>query len=268
MNWRELVDLLTWSDLVDIAVVTILFYNLILLVRGTRAVQMLTGMFLVAGIYFLARVLKLRALETIIESVLIFLPFAVIVLFQQEIRRALANIGRNPLLRFGVRPKLESAFSDVALAASTLASRKIGALVVFERREGLRNYVENGIALDAVVSFDLLLNVFTPDTPLHDGAVIVQGDRIAAAACFLPLTSNPELSKEVGSRHRAALGISEETDAVAVVVSEETGRVAIAVGGRLESDLDAKALRGRLFHLLAAHEQPDRRLAEDAEDAA
>lgn len=264
MNWRELFDLLTWSDLVDIAVVTVLFYNLILLVRGTRAVQMLTGMFLVGGVYFAARVLQLRALETIIESVLIFLPFAVIVLFQQEFRRALANFGRNPLLRFGVRPKLESAFSDVALAASTLATRKLGALVVFERREGLRNYVENGISLDAVVSFDLLLNVFTPDTPLHDGAVIVQGDRIAAAACFLPLTSNPELSKEVGSRHRAALGISEETDAVAVVVSEESGKVSIAVGGRLETDLDAKALRNRLFHLLVARAAGERALEEDA----
>ncbi len=133
-----------------------------------------------------------------------------------------------------------------------MAARKIGALIVFERREGLRNYVENGIALDALVSFDLLLNLFTPDTPLHDGAVIVQGDRAAAAACFLPLTSNPELSNEVGSRHRAALGISEETDAVAVVVSEETGRISLAVGGRLEHDLDARRLRARLHELLVA----------------
>jgi diadenylate cyclase len=252
MTWRSVLELLTWSDLLDVLVVTVLFYNLLQLIRGTRAVQMLTGIFLVAGAYYLSRLLRLRALETIIESVLIFLPFAVIVLFQQEIRRALANFGRNPLLRFGARPKVEAAFSDVALAASTLASRRTGALIVFERREGLRNYVENGIPIDAVVSFDLLLNLFTPDTPLHDGAVVIQGDRIAAAACFLPLTSNPELSKEVGSRHRAALGISEETDAVAVVVSEETGRIALAVGGRLETDLDARSLRARLFHHLVA----------------
>ncbi len=258
MTWHTLFELLTWHDLVDILVVTILFYNLLLLIRGTRAVQVLTGMFLVAGVYYVSRLLELRALETIIESVLIFLPFAVIVLFQQEIRRALANFGRNPLLRFGGRPKVESAFSDVALAATTLATRKIGALIVFERREGLRNYVENGIPLDAVVTFDLLLNLFTPDTPLHDGAVIVQGDRIAAAACFLPLTSNPELSKEVGSRHRAALGISEETDAVAVIVSEETGNISLAAGGRLETELDAKALRSRLFnHLVTEAGRPD-----------
>jgi diadenylate cyclase len=255
MTWRSIFELLTWSDLLDVLVVTVLFYNLLLLIRGTRAVQMLTGIFLVAGAYYLSRLLHLRALETIIESVLIFLPFAVIVLFQQEIRRALANFGRNPLLRLGGSPKVEGAFSDVALAASTLASRRIGALIVFERREGLRNYVENGISIDALVSFDLLLNLFTPDTPLHDGAVIIQADRIAAAACFLPLTSNPELSKEVGSRHRAALGISEETDAVAVIVSEETGHIALAVGGRLETDLDARTLRARLFHHLVAEER-------------
>jgi diadenylate cyclase len=256
VSWRELLDLLTWNDLFDIAVVAVLFYNLLLLIRGTRAVQMLTGIFLAAGIYYVAKLLHLRTLEAIIESVLIFLPFAAIVLFQQEIRRALAKFGRNPLLRFGGRPKLESALSSIALAASTLGSRRVGALIVLERREGLRNYVESGIAVDAVVSFDLLLNLFTPDTPLHDGAVVVQGDRIAAAACFLPLTSNPELSKEVGSRHRAALGISEETDAVAVVVSEETGKIALAVGGRLEGELDGRTLRNRLFQLQVAEAGP------------
>lgn len=262
MSWGSWIELLSWHDLVDIAVVTILFYNLLLLIRGTRAVQTLTGIFLIAGVYYLSRILRLRTLEAIIESFLIFLPFAAIVLFQQEIRRALANFGRNPLLRLGGRPKIESAVSEVALAASTLASRKIGALIVLERREGLRNYVENGIALDALVSFDLLLNVFTPDTPLHDGAVILQGDRIAAAACFLPLTSNPELSKEVGSRHRAALGISEETDAVAVVVSEENGQISLAVGGRLEESLDARSLRGRLLQLLVT-EASRKRTAEE-----
>jgi len=249
---RELLELLTWHDLVDIAVVAILFYNLLLLIRGTRAVQMMTGMFLVAGVYYLARLASLTTLSTIIEKFLIFLPFAIIVLFQHEIRRGLANFGRGPFFGRAGRQKLQAAYNDVVLAATALAARKIGALIVFERREGLRNYVENGIALDALVSFDLLLNIFTPDTPLHDGAVIVQGERAAAAACFLPLTSDPELSNEVGSRHRAALGITEEVDAVAVVVSEETGRMSIAVGGRLERDLDAKRLRTRLHELLVA----------------
>ncbi len=252
MTVRELLELLTWHDLVDIAVVAILFYNLLLLIRGTRAVQMMTGMFLVAGVYYLARLASLTTLSTIIEKFLIFLPFAIIVLFQHEIRRGLANFGRGPFFGRAGRQKLQAAYNDVVLAATALAARKIGALIVFERREGLRNYVENGIALDALVSFDLLLNIFTPDTPLHDGAVIVQGERAAAAACFLPLTSDPELSNEVGSRHRAALGITEEVDAVAVVVSEETGRMSIAVGGRLERDLDAKRLRTRLHELLVA----------------
>jgi diadenylate cyclase len=249
---REFLELLTWHDLVDIAVVAIVFYNLLLLIRGTRAVQMLTGMFLIAGVYYLARLGSLTTLSTIIEKFLIFLPFAVIVLFQHEIRRALANFGRGPFWSRAGRQKLQAAHNDVVLAATAMAARKVGALIVFERREGLRNYVENGIALDALVSFDLLINLFTPDTPLHDGAVIVQGDRAAAAACFLPLTTNPELSNEVGSRHRAALGISEETDALALVVSEENGRVSLAFGGRLEQGLDAKRLRARLHELLVA----------------
>lgn len=252
MRVAEFFELLTWQDLLDVAIVTIVFYNLLLLIRGTRAVQMMTGMFLVAGVYYLARLASLTTLSTIIEKFLIFLPFAIIVLFQHEIRRGLANFGRGPFFGRAGRQKLQAAYNDVVLAATALAARKIGALIVFERREGLRNYVENGIALDALVSFDLLLNIFTPDTPLHDGAVIVQGERAAAAACFLPLTSDPELSNEVGSRHRAALGITEEVDAVAVVVSEETGRMSIAVGGRLERDLDAKRLRTRLHELLVA----------------
>lgn len=250
MSWPEVMTLLTWHDLLDIVVVALLIYNLLLLIRGTRAVQVLTGIFLVAAIYYLSRLLRLRALEAVIESFLIFLPFALIVLFQQEIRRALARFGRNPLLGLTSRPSARHASGDAALAATTLAARRTGALIVFERREGLRNYIENGIALDAAVSFDLLLNIFTPDTPLHDGAVVIQGDRIAAAACFLPLTSNPELSTEIGSRHRAALGISEETDAVALVVSEESGEISIAVGGRLEQNLEPRALRARLVQLL------------------
>ncbi|MCB1007650.1 MAG: diadenylate cyclase CdaA [Acidobacteria bacterium] len=256
MSLRELLDLLTWHDFVDIAVVAILFYNLLLLIRGTRAVQMVTGMFLVAGAYYLAQLGKLVTLETIIEKFLIFLPFAVIVLFQHEIRRALANFGRGPFLGRAGKQSLEAAQADVVLAATALASRRFGALIVFERREGLRNYAEAGIQIDALLSYDLLLNIFTPDTPLHDGAVIIQGERIAAAACFLPLSTDSELSKEAGSRHRAALGISEETDAVSLVVSEETGRLSLAIDGRLEPVADGKALRARLHQLLSTESEP------------
>jgi len=248
---KDILDLLTWTDLVDIAVVTILFYNLLLLIRGTRAVQMLIGLLLIFGVYQLARLAHLRTLEAIIANFFLLLPFAIIVLFQDQIRKGLTNIGRNPLFARTAKHRPERSLHDVVLAASTMGSRRVGALIVFERQEGLRNFIENGIRLDARCSFDLLVNIFTPDTPLHDGAVIMQGDRLAAAACFLPLSSNPELSREIGSRHRAALGISEETDAVAVVVSEETGRVSLAIDGRLERDLDAKSLQIALEHYLA-----------------
>jgi len=249
---REIVELLTWNDLVDIALVTLLLYYLLLLIRGTRAVQMLSGLLLVVGAYQAAKLLRLRTLETIIENFFLFLPFAIIVLFQEQIRRGLANFGRNPLWGRSANSRVDTVLNEVVLAATTLASRKLGALIVFERHEGLRNYVENGIRLDATVSFDLIVNIFTPETPLHDGAVIVQGERLAAAACFLPLTTDPELSSTVGSRHRAALGISEETDAVALVVSEESGHISLAVGGRLRSDFEAKNLRTVLHTYLVA----------------
>ncbi|HSF41580.1 MAG TPA: diadenylate cyclase CdaA, partial [Thermoanaerobaculia bacterium] len=170
--------------------------------------------------------------------------------FQAEIRRALANFGRNPLWGLAKQQKAVASFGDIVLAVTTLSTRRIGALIVIERLQGLRNYIENGIALDANISYDLLINIFVPDTPLHDGAVIVQDDRIAAAACFLPLTANPELSKELGTRHRAALGITDETDAVAVVVSEETGVISVAFEGVLYRDLDSKSLRNALYKYL------------------
>jgi len=246
VSWRELGELVTWRDLLDVGVVAILFYNLLLLIRGTRAVQMLSGLLFAAVLFFVARTTGLVTLETIIEKVLIFLPFAIIVLFQQEIRRALARFGRNPLMARTAVSQVDEVVEEIALAASAMSSRKIGALVVVARSEGLRNYTENGVAIDARVSFDLLVNVFTPGTPLHDGAVIVEGDRIVAAACYLPLSSSVELSTSYGTRHRAAVGISEETDAMAVVVSEETGRVSLAIGGNLLRDLDGTQLREEL----------------------
>ncbi|HEY8019569.1 MAG TPA: diadenylate cyclase CdaA [Thermoanaerobaculia bacterium] len=250
MNLARLAEILTWHDAVDVLAVAIVVYYLLLLIRGTRAVQMLLGLLFVGVVYYLAQFLDLPTLTTLIESLLIVLPFAVIVLFQQELRRALANFGRNPLWGLAKQRAVEATFGEIVLAATTLASRRIGALIVLERLQGLRNYVENGIVLDAELSFDLLINVFTPDTPLHDGAVIIQEARIAAAACFLPLTPNPELSKEFGTRHRAALGITEETDAVAVVVSEETGIISVAFDGEMVRDLDGKGLRNTLYKVL------------------
>lgn len=250
MSTAEILELLTWRDFVDVAAVGIIVYYLLLLVRGTRASQMLIGLALIGAIYYAAQVLDLPTLERILESLLILLPIAAIVLFQQEIRRALANFGRNPLWGLPKQRKVESTFNEIVLAATTLASRRIGALIIVERLEGLRTWIENGIALDSMVSYDLLINIFTPDTPLHDGAVVIQEDRIAAAAVFLPLTFNPELSTELGTRHRAALGVTEETDALAVVVSEETGTISVAYEGRMVRDLDGKSLRNTLYEYL------------------
>jgi diadenylate cyclase len=249
-SWPQFFALLTWRDAIDILAVFLVVYNLLLLIRGTRAVQVLLGIVFVGIVYYLARWAELVTLQTILESLLIALPFAIIVLFQQEMRRGLANFGRYPLWGLAKQQQAASGFGDIVLAATTLSSRRIGGLIVIERLQGLRTYVENGIALDAKLSFDLLINVFTPDTPLHDGAVIVQEDRIAAAACFLPLTANPGLSKDLGTRHRAALGISEETDAVAVVISEETGTISVACDGEMLRELDGKNLRNALYKYL------------------
>jgi diadenylate cyclase len=251
VSWSEFLHVLTWRDLLDVLLVAVVIYNLLLLIRGTRAVQVLIGILLVAAVHYISGVLHLVTLQRVIEAFLIVLPFAIVVLFQQEIRRALAQFGRYPLWGLATHQKVETSFDQIILVSTTLASRKIGALIVIERLDGLRNYIENGITLDAQISYDLLLNIFTPETPLHDGAVIIQNDRIAAASCFLPLTSNPELSKAFGTRHRAALGISEETDALAVVVSEETGTISVAFDGSMTRDLDSRTLRNTLYqHLI------------------
>ena len=237
-------------DALDVALVSVMVYYLLLLIRGTRAVQMLLGILVIGGAYYLAGTAELQTLQRLLGYFFFVLPFAIIVLFQQEIRRALASFGRNPLWGIGAQEKVESTIHEITVAATTLASRKIGALIVIQRLEGLRDYIENGIVVDAQVSYDLLMNIFSPDTPLHDGAAIVQQDRIAAAACFLPLTLNPELSKDYGTRHRAALGMSEEADAVTVVVSEETGTISVAIAGELIRDLDSKSLRNTLYQYL------------------
>lgn len=238
-------------DLVDIALVVILFYLLLGAVKGTRAVSMLWGIFILAASYLVAKTLDLITLAAVLREVLFYLPFAVIVLFQHEIRRILAALGRTPLLSWAsaLSPR-QILINDVVLACETLVSHRYGALIVIEREEGLRTFVETGIPLDARLSYDLLVNLFTPGTPLHDGAAIVQGGRIAAAGCFLPLSMRADLSTEYGSRHRAALGLSEETDAVAVVVSEERGALTIAEGGQLRADLSGRELRDLLIDLL------------------
>jgi diadenylate cyclase len=175
--------------------------------------------------------------------------FAIIVLFQSDIRRALAHLGRAPFFRYLAKAEsAEESIEELVMATGMLATRRIGAIIAVERQIGLRNYAEGGIPLDAELTYDLLLSIFQPASPLHDGAVIVQDDRVAAAACFLPLTVNPKLSKELGSRHRAAIGLTEENDAI--VVSEETGLISVVVDGQIEREFDTDALRARLRSLV------------------
>src|SRR5512138_1700483 len=254
MNW--LATLLKrpdvgWADALDIAIVSFLLYELLLLIRGTRAVQMaLSGGFLLL-LYFLSQWLQLETVNWVIRNLATYVVFAIIVLFQADIRRALAHFGRAPFFRYLERASsADETVEEVVYAATTLSSRHVGAIIVFERQIGLRNYIEGGIPIDATVTYDLLATIFHPGSPLHDGAVIVQGDRIAAAACFLPLSVNPRVSRELGTRHRAALGLTEENDAVAVVVSEETGQIGLALDGHIDRGLSPDQLRERLGTLI------------------
>jgi diadenylate cyclase len=239
---------LNGQAILDVLVLSVIIYQLLLLIRGTRAVQMMVGVVAMGIAYLLTRpgLIHLPAVHAVLGNLLIYIPFAVIVLFQNQIRQALARVGKNPISLLIPRPTHENLAEEIALAAVSLASKRLGALIVVERDLGLRAFYETGIALDALISYDLLLNIFTYGSPLHDGAAIVSEGRIRAAACYLPLTMDPSLSRTYGTRHRAAIGITEESDAVAVVVSEERGIVSLAEGGRIVEDLDARGLQERL----------------------
>jgi diadenylate cyclase len=249
--FRSILDFFKFShfsifDIIDIAIVAFITYRVLLLMRGTRGAQMTYGIIVLLLVYFVTRYLHLAAMQWILTNLLTYLVIAIIVLYQSEIRRGLTQIGRTPLFGHHRRRGDKEGYEEIILASTTLASKKIGALIVLERDVGLRNYAESGIALDAVLTYDLLVTIFSPNTPLHDGAVIVQHNRIIAAGCFLPLTLDPYLSKELGTRHRAAIGITEETDSVAVIVSEETGIISVAVGGKITRNLDGTGLRSIL----------------------
>ena len=241
----------SWWDIADIIVVSVLIYEVLKLIRGTRAVQMAFGGGLLVALFYGSRFGHLETVNWLIRNLAGYIVFAVIVLFQADIRRALAHFGRAPFFRYFAKTEsAEDAIEELVVAAGNLSSQRIGAIIAIERQVGLRNYIEGGIRLDAVLTYDLLQSIFLPSSPLHDGAVIVQEDRVAAAACFLPLTVNPRLSKDLGSRHRAAIGLTEESDSVAIVVSEETGSVSIVVDGQIERGVTPNQLRARLRSLV------------------
>jgi len=239
---------LRWRDVLDILLVAALIYRVLILFRGTRAVQIAVGLGVLAVTTMVARGLELTSVGWLLDHFWSFWVVVLIVVFQPELRRALAWVGQGPVLQRLLRDTAERArvVEEVVRAVETLAARRIGALIVLERSTGLRQYAELGVALDALVSADLLTSVFLPYSPLHDGAVFIQGGRVVAAGCFLPLSRNTQLGRTLGTRHRAALGVTEETDAIAVVASEETGRLSLAVAGRIETAADANALRRRL----------------------
>jgi len=238
-------------DVVDILIVSILIYEVLKLIRGTRAVQMGLGAGVLVALFYGSRWGHLETVNWLIRNLFGYIVFAVIVLFQSDIRRALAHLGRGPFFRYFAKPEsAEESIEELVVAAGMLAAQRIGAIIAIERQIGLRNYIEGGIPLDAQLTYDLLLSIFQPSSPLHDGAVIVQDDKVAAAACFLPLTVNPKLSKDLGSRHRAAIGLTEENDAVAIVVSEESGAISIVADGQIERGLNGEDLRSRLRSLV------------------
>jgi diadenylate cyclase len=240
-----------WWDIVDIVVVSVLVYEILKMIRGTRAVQMAIGVMVFVAIFFASRWSNLTTVNWLVRNLISYVVVAVIVLFQSDIRRALAHIGRAPFFRYLAKAESrEESIEELVVAVGMLATQRVGAIIAIERQIGLRSYAEGGIPLDAVLTYDLLLSIFQVKSPLHDGAVIIQEDRIAAAACFLPLTVNPKLGKELGSRHRAAIGLTEENDAVALVVSEETGSISVVVDGQIERGLTTDALRTRLRSLL------------------
>ena len=246
-----------WWDVVDILVVSILIYEVLKLIRGTRAVQMALGGCVLVGLFYGSRWGHLETVNWLVRNMIGYLVFAVIVLFQSDIRRALAHFGRAPFFRYLAKAEsAEDSLEELVVASSLLSSQRIGAIIAIERQIGLRNYIEGGIRLDAILTYDLLQSIFLPTSPLHDGAIIVQEDRIAAAACFLPLTVNPRLSKELGSRHRAAIGLTEENDSVAIVISEQTGAISLVAEGNIERSVTPDRLRERLRALVLERQAP------------
>ena len=242
--------ILRWHDVVDVAIVAFLTYQLINLVRGTRTAQMLVGLLVMLGTYLASQYFELHTLNWILSNFLASIILVVVVIFQNDIRRALTQVGAGRPISGPDRVAHGQVLEEVVRSAVLLASKRIGALLVFERDVNLNEFIEVGTRLEARVSRELLQAIFLPTSPIHDGAVIIQNGRITAAGCFLPLTANPNVSKTLGTRHRAAIGLTEETDAVVIVVSEEEGKISLVREGKITRDLDAGTLRATLQQIV------------------
>ena len=240
---------LRWQDLVDVILISIIIYRLLLLVKGTKAAHMLMGLGVLVLASFLSRYFELYTMDWLIQSFWAQIVLAVIILFQPEIRRALAQMGETKFLHTLTSAEELKSLDEIVKATIALANRKIGALITIERDTILKDFVEMGTPLDAKVTKEIILSIFHPTSPIHDGALVIKGNRIVAAGCFLPITMGPDISKSFGTRHRAGLGLSEETDAVIIVVSEETGDISMAMDGKLETHFDIGTLRDVLTDL-------------------
>jgi len=240
------------KDIIDVLIVSYIIYKLLIMVRGTRAVQLLQGIFLLVLVWALSNLLNLYTLKWLMNQMFTFGVVTVLIIFQPELRRALEQIGRGKLFNRSSPEEQDvgQRVNEVVKSVNYLARRKIGALIVFERNTGLNDYIESGIKMESKLSSELLSNVFVPNTPLHDGAVIIRGGLIMAAGCYLPLSENPFISKELGTRHRAAIGITEVCDAISVTVSEETGQVSLAINGQIVRDIKEESLISKLFEEL------------------
>lgn len=266
-NVREIVR---WTDLVDILLVCIIVYRVLLLIRGTRAVQMLTGFGIILIVYYLAERFMLHTLHTILVEFFNNLILILIIVFQDEIRKALTQVGRNPFFTSTNTIEEVAIIEEICQAASLLAQQRVGALIVLERETGLKNYIEAGTMLDSKVSSDLISSIFHPSSPIHDGALIIRNSRISSAGCLLPISRDPAINKELGTRHRAALGLTHETDAVVIVVSEERGEMSLVHHGTMIRDLDVNSLRQQLLELLGLRKydaRPSEKNKEDDETA-
>lgn len=244
---------LRWQDIIDILIVTVIIYRIILLIRGTRAVQMLFGIVVITIIYFISRELDLLTLNFLLRTFLSSILLIVIIVFQRDIRRVLTQVGKTPFQR--QHEMVTEDLNEIVKAASHLARRHIGAIIAIERETGLRDYIESGHSIDAKVSRELLISIFLPTSPIHDGSVVIFNGRIHSAGCLLPLSKNPYIAKRYGTRHRAAIGLSEETDAVLIVVSEETQEISISINGSITVLNNEEALSDALHKIFTPLEQ-------------
>lgn len=248
----EIFTQLRWQDALDIGLIAFVVYRLIHMIRGTRAMQMIIGLVVLLLIYVGSQMLGLFTLTWMLDNFLGSIILVVIVIFQSDIRRALTQVGTAPLFGGADRIERGQVLEEVAKAVVSLASRRVGALIVLEKEVGLNEYIEVGTRLDARVTRELLESVFMPHSPMHDGALVIQKGRATAARCFLPLSVDPNLSRALGTRHRAAVGLTEETDAVAIVISEEEGRISLVAEGKVTQDLDGPQMRSSLERLFGS----------------